>query len=463
MYRGGLLILFLCIVCTHAVCPKTKCTNLSSCWEHGECVIAGNGSETCTCDPGWSGVSCNTRTCAGSTCVNGDCCASGCCCHPGWSGAMCDVFVGPQPYTIPVCTSDGNCVCDSLGTSCAALYPGRSVGVDLHMLPIHREHIQLTYQEADTCDCRVGSGVYLSSGVRKVLRFTAYVENAGNAHLFHGLPLAPKFTFDCMNVPAHIDWISVKLTAFNESAPFTLQNVIDFYAEEDLMSTGNPAPVIGTTVITYGTVVANFTTPSVVQDQFRVDGTHMDKRFGPSCQGLSVGWGMSTSATNDEYAWLDVTDIPLGNYCLRVEVNPLHSTVETDYTNNFVHIPLRCEHDCGIHGGCNFGHGCLCDAGWGGEKCDKDLTLYPICVPSCYQNACGSDGCGGKCGYCRFGSACDSSTGMCVCEPRCINSECGPDGCGNMCGSCRKHGTTCVDCVTGGGDCANNTYSCMPI
>lgn len=463
MYRGGLLILFLCIVCTHAVCPKTKCTDLSSCWEHGECVIAGDGSETCTCDPGWSGASCNTRTCSGATCVNGDCCSSGCCCYPGWSGSTCDVFVGPASYNAPVCTGDGNCVCDSIGTPCSTVFPLQTVGVDLRMLSMQREHVQLTYQEADACDCRIGSGFYLSPGIRKIIRFSAYIENAGNAHLFHGLPLAPDFTFDCTNVPEYSDWISIKLAPFTESAPATLQDVLDFYAAEDLMPTGNPEPVIGKAVITYGNVVANFTKPSVIQDQMRINGAPTGKRFGPSYQGLSVGWGMSTSMTNAECSWLDVTDIPLGEYCLRLEVNPLHSMAETDYTNNVVHIPLRCEHDCGIHGGCNFGHGCLCDAGWGGEKCDKDLTLYPVCVPSCYQKACGSDGCGGECGYCRFGSECNSGTGLCVCVPQCTSNECGPDGCGDKCGSCRKQGTTCMDCVAGGFDCVSNTYSCMPI
>jgi hypothetical protein len=63
-----------------------------------------------------------------------------------------------------------------------------------------------------------------------------------------------------------------------------------------------------------------------------------------------------------------------------------------------------------------------------------DLT----CVPNCSGKACGSDGCGGICGYCPYPKLCDpKGTCVIVCEPSCetgaIPKTCGPDGCGGSC------------------------------
>ncbi len=68
------------------------------------------------------------------------------------------------------------------------------------------------------------------------------------------------------------------------------------------------------------------------------------------------------------------------------------------------------------------------------------------CTPACIGKECGSDGCGGWCGFCQPGSDCDS--GKCVCIPNCGGKECGPDGCGNLCGVC-DDGFSCTD----GGKC----------
>jgi len=64
------------------------------------------------------------------------------------------------------------------------------------------------------------------------------------------------------------------------------------------------------------------------------------------------------------------------------------------------------------------------------------------CEPQCNGRACGEDGCGGVCGVCESGFACDSAKGQCVsvCIPSCMGMECGDDGCGSTCGSCGKNG-----------------------
>ncbi|MDP6946702.1 MAG: hypothetical protein QF464_21310, partial [Myxococcota bacterium] len=57
------------------------------------------------------------------------------------------------------------------------------------------------------------------------------------------------------------------------------------------------------------------------------------------------------------------------------------------------------------------------------------------CVPACGDKSCGDDGCGGACGACDEGLACDAD-GQCVCAPDCDGKTCGDDGCGGVCGTC---------------------------
>lgn len=70
---------------------------------------------------------------------------------------------------------------------------------------------------------------------------------------------------------------------------------------------------------------------------------------------------------------------------------------------------------------------------------DGGGIVDPACSPSCAGKQCGNDGCGGTCGSCNAGSACDQN-GQCTisggCERNCLGRMCGSDGCGGTCGSC---------------------------
>jgi agmatine/peptidylarginine deiminase len=57
------------------------------------------------------------------------------------------------------------------------------------------------------------------------------------------------------------------------------------------------------------------------------------------------------------------------------------------------------------------------------------------CEASCTGKVCGDDGCGGSCGTCGAGQACQG--GQCVaCTADCTGKVCGDDGCGGSCGTC---------------------------
>ncbi|RJO65775.1 MAG: hypothetical protein C4523_15385 [Myxococcales bacterium] len=106
------------------------------------------------------------------------------------------------------------------------------------------------------------------------------------------------------------------------------------------------------------------------------------------------------------------------------------------------HVIADCESICAGKE-CGTVRGCNCGACSGGEVCKQNQC----CRPDCGGRDCGTDGCGGSCGECGPGTACNAD-GECVCQPDCADRACGPNGCGGSCGEC-DFGQVC----TPGGAC----------
>ena len=120
----------------------------------------------------------------------------------------------------------------------------------------------------------------------------------------------------------------------------------------------------------------------------------------------------------------------------------------------------QCNANCGCVPSC-FGKECGSD-GCGGACgycppnawCDDEGKCVVVCEPECDGKECGPDGCGGTCGTCAIGEQCNAG-GQCVCVPDCWNKECGSDGCGGSCGECGQFQT-----CTGSGKCKFVTPLC---
>ena len=63
-------------------------------------------------------------------------------------------------------------------------------------------------------------------------------------------------------------------------------------------------------------------------------------RCGTGTQGISANCG-DVYGTHLDCQWIDVTDVPIGTYILRQNVNPDRLTPETDYRNNAVECTVQ--------------------------------------------------------------------------------------------------------------------------
>jgi N-acetylneuraminic acid mutarotase len=110
-----------------------------------------------------------------------------------------------------------------------------------------------------------------------------------------------------------------------------------------------------------------------------------------------------------------------------------------------------------ILGGCPTGT--VCEDGW----CESEQ----VCEPNCAGRVCGGDGCGGSCGACDIGEACNVQ-GQCVDVPlNCGDGVCDsdedcalcPEDCGQCCGDgfCdANQGETCQTCPADCGMCCGD-------
>src|SRR5439155_1220797 len=154
--------------------------------------------------------------------------------------------------------------------------------------------------------CAVVEGM-VQAGTRKLLRFSTETRNQGTADIFLGNPASnPLFVW----APCHGHY------HFNNYASYRL-----------LDSNGQSAATglkIGFCLL--DSIRWSPSAPS-------------SARYTCSNQGIQRGWGDLYDSTLDGQ-WIDITDVPDGNYTLELEVNPLHILPESDYSNNITRVAV---------------------------------------------------------------------------------------------------------------------------
>jgi hypothetical protein len=190
----------------------------------------------------------------------------------------------------------------------------RASGVGQELLPdltidgnILKNSIRFETARFTRRDCAVVEGCVNAAGRRRLLRFTVFTPNIGTADLFMGDPEGnPLFEYS----PCHGHY------HFNG------------YADYELMdSTGT-------------TIVAGRKQAFCLLDSVMIDPEAGPRQFDCHYQGISKGWADVYDSSLD-CQWLDITDVPPGQYQLHVNINPDAILNESNLNNNSASTPVR--------------------------------------------------------------------------------------------------------------------------
>jgi hypothetical protein len=160
----------------------------------------------------------------------------------------------------------------------------------------------VVWQEFPAGDCAIVEGCVMAPGWRRLLKFATWTPNTGEADLFLGRPADMPGLFEYSACHDH--------------------NHFNTYARYELRTTE-------------GVVVANGHKQAFcLLDFYSYPGTDgRGSRYTCSFQGIQTGW-QDVYGEHLDCQWVDVTDVPPGDYLLRIELNYGHILNESDYTNN---------------------------------------------------------------------------------------------------------------------------------
>lgn len=198
----------------------------------------------------------------------------------------------------------GVAVAASLAT--VAFIPGAASAPGQPDLIINADVIDpyISIEEFPDSDCAVAEGCALP-GVRTLLRFTTESRNIGEADLVMGDPVDnPLFHIhECHGHYHFEDFADYRLVGSN-----------------GVVATGHKASFC-------------------LRDTYRFGRGKGKARYTCSDQGIQAGWA-DVYGPELDCQWIDITDVPPGNYVLEIEVNPEGLLVESDYSNNVAAVAV---------------------------------------------------------------------------------------------------------------------------
>ncbi len=157
-----------------------------------------------------------------------------------------------------------------------------------------------------TNDCNVIEGL-VQAGTRRLLRFTTETRNIGEEDVKLGSPVGnPLFEF----APCHGHYHFIGYAAYR------------------LLGTNDAVVATGAKV------------GFCLEDVYRWD-TEANNNFKYTCdnQGIQSGWSDVYSESLPGQ-WIDITEVPAGDYTLEITVNWLQKIAESDYSNNTIRVPV---------------------------------------------------------------------------------------------------------------------------
>lgn len=404
------------------------------CCEVGEICCPGSVAGNDKCSPAAS--NCMAECPDGSTCSTAEYCQP----NPIDGSYGCTDTCPAQM----VCGADN--VCCPLGSRC-----GDNGTCVLSDLSIDAERVQasaeVSWQTFQDDACVIQEGCVDAPGDRKLLRFDLKTPNTGDGDLFLGNP-ENNDLFEYSACHDHYHFLG--------------------YARYSLIDTN-------------GVTVANGHKQAFCLLDFEeLEPGAPPAQYHCGFQGISAGWSDIYSASLP-CQWVDITDVPPGDYMLQVEVNFDKTIAESSFDNNVALVPVTiaaetCPNGCGNPDPacCADGDPCglaangLCDCDgfypWDAQECSgcESCTGATTCPGGCTppDDACcdPTNPCGlGDDGICQCaGTQAWDSVDCAQCssaDPDCVPIDTCPGGCTPNTGACCSDGDPCGWSGDGSCDC----------
>lgn len=229
--------------------------------------------------------------------------------------------------------------------------------------------IYIETQNFDKSSCAFQDGCLAGTGQRRLLRFDTITPNLGNADFYAGN-----------------NETSPELFEYSECQG---QYVLADYAQYRLLDLD-------------GNVVANGQKAAfaLIDLAMWVPGSGPGQ-YGFNNMGISVGWADIYGA-GLSCQWVDITDVPPGDYQLELSINPEHVIEEITFDNNILLLDVTVTEDDTNPGGgkvpdewtCDnsyygAGDGCDCGCGVVDPDCaDATAASCDYCIGGCSVNGC---------------------------------------------------------------------------
>lgn len=176
-----------------------------------------------------------------------------------------------------------------------------------------RESYDFAWRDFDAASCAIEEACVGREGRRRLLTFATWTPNTGEADLYLGDPaeMVSLFTFSACHDHYH----------FDSYARFELRDA------------------------TGATVAPGHKQATCLLDTYSYpDNDIRDLVYTCENQGIQRGF-QDVYFEYLDCQWIDVTDVPPGDYVLHVELNYEHRLLEQDYDNNVVDVPITVRPD----------------------------------------------------------------------------------------------------------------------
>lgn len=328
--------------------------------------------------------------------------ASGIECDGHWLGRCTPACAGTE------CCSPQSGTFECVARDAAGACPAADLWIDASRIT---DNYAIEWQNFPEGDCAIVEGCVVASGWRRLLRFDTWTPNTGTADMYLGPPSASIDYFEYSSCHDHYH--------FNTYAEYELRS-----GAGDIAATGHKQAFC-------------------LLDFYRYPGTDgSGAHYDCSDQGIQRGW-QDVYGRHLDCQWVDVTDVPAGDYALRISVNTAHLLNESNYDNNVIEVPVTIPPDAAgdpLAACATATEGVDRDCGWteGGDfTCTAGSTVRVGCSARCGLGSCTGDS---MIRVCEGTEPCDS---------RGVIDRNDDSGCGGL------------TCMSGGGECCSQvSFTC---